>query len=280
MKILVNCTGFLGDILFASSVAKKLKEKYGECHITYQIPLPQPKLLLEQNPYIDHVSTYDEPKPLGMIAYDLIVNIPTVDQTYPATIQMQAAAGIADQSLEFDVWTVPEYDTAALDHYNFYHRHDKIICYQADWSWRAYACTSETLESGIGAPHRNTDRILDELIKQYPGMYCVGYSRDCPSNDPRAQNPEKFARVASMIKMADWFIGAEGGLSNLAAAVGTKCIITTDFIAQNYGPNGRVKKIANPQMGPAVYYPQGGHVHLGACLTDDEILVHLKEIIG
>jgi ADP-heptose:LPS heptosyltransferase len=280
MKILVNCHGFIGDILFASSIAKKLKEKYGECHITYEIPLPQPKLLLLQNPYIDAVLVEGEVRTLQMRAYDLIVDVPEVDQRYPATMYMQAKAGIEDQSLEFDVWTEPGNDSSVQGLYDIFreNRQLPIVVMQQDWGWRAYQCTPETLAKGIGAPHRDTDRIKSALQSDY-NIQMVGWDRTKPSTHPETQDPVMFSIAASMIKKADWFIGAEGGLSNLAAAVGTKCIITTDFIEQNYGKNGRVKQIESPQMGPAVYYPQGGHVHLPATITDDEIITRIREII-
>lgn len=279
MNILVNCTGFIGDILFASSVAKKLKEKYGNCHITYNIPLPQPKLLLERNPYIDDVWLIP-PDTNFFPLFDLVVNIPVVDQRYPATLQMQAAAGIEDQSLEFDVWTVPEDDIFQKNKLSKYIAGLPRIAIQKDWAWRAYQCTPESLTQRIGAPHRNTKKIVDALRLVYPIIHEIGFDRDHPSTDSLTQDPEIFSLAASYIKVCDWFIGAEGGLSNLAAAVGTKCIITTDFIEQNYGKNGRVKQIDSPQMGPAVYYPQGGHVHLSPTLTDDEIINKIIEIIG
>ena len=54
-KILIKCTGFIGDILFASSIAKKLKEQNKECTVDYSIPVSQPLELLYNNPYIDNV---------------------------------------------------------------------------------------------------------------------------------------------------------------------------------------------------------------------------------
>lgn len=274
MKILVNCRGFIGDILFASSIAKKLKEKYDNCEVDYFIPLIQPKLLLEQNPFIDRVFTLQEGNQSGG-KYDLVIDIPEVDQRYPATVWMQPHAGIDDQSTEFDVWTVPAYDNWAISEiYKAglgWNEQTQIIAYQVDWAWKAYQCTHDTLRDGTGAPHRNTDKIIDEL-KEHFVMIPVGFDRTISQYNPLAADDVSFAKIASLIKRCDWFIGSEGGLSNLGAAVGTKCIITTDFIYQNYGPNGRIKQIDNPMMGPAIYYPDAGHIHLDPCLTDQEIL--------
>lgn len=278
MKILVNCKGFIGDILFASSLAKKLKEKYGsDTIVDYWIPLIQPKLLLEQNPYINGVFGPDS---MGLLVtlYNLIIDIPEVNQAYPATIWMQAHAGIEDQSTEFDVWTVYEHDRWAWRWCFDLFPPRPYLAIQRDWAWKAYQSTEETLANGIGAPHRNTDDIVATLKSEFT-VIDVGFDRSCPSTHPDAQDSDYFSKTASVIKHCDYFIGSEGGLSNLAAAVGTKCIITTDFIYQNYGPNGRIKQIENPMMGPAIYYPDAGHVHLDPCLTDDEILSKIREII-
>ena len=56
MKILIKTYGFIGDILFASSIAQKLKEQYGnDCIVDYCIGFPQPYKLLKNNPWIDNV---------------------------------------------------------------------------------------------------------------------------------------------------------------------------------------------------------------------------------
>jgi ADP-heptose:LPS heptosyltransferase len=62
MKYLINCTGFIGDTLFASSIAKKLHEQDSMAVVDYAIPLIQPKFLLEQNPYINSVYLQSEPR--------------------------------------------------------------------------------------------------------------------------------------------------------------------------------------------------------------------------
>lgn len=276
--ILINCQKcWIGDCLFASSLAKKLKVKYPGCVVIYQIPLPQPKLLLEQNPHIDKVVLQTDAVAWPKI--DMLIDIPEVDQSYPATTYMQAMAGIEDQSTEFDVWTVPEYDVEAWDHLSTsYDPTISYVAYQTDWDWRAYRCTPETLRNGTGAPHRDTGKIIHEL-EPYYNMIPVGFDRHTPSSHPNAQNPESFARTASIIKQCDWFIGAEGGLQNLACSIGTKTIITSDFIAQNYSEMGRVKKIKNPQMGSHVYYPIGGHSLLDPCLSDGQLISTIQTII-
>jgi hypothetical protein len=280
MNILVKARGYIGDVLFQSSIAKKLKEKFPRCEIHYDIPVVQPKHLLQNNPYIDFVWWKDFN---DGTKFDLVIDMPEVDQAYPATLQFQAAAGIEDQSVEYEVYTSIQHDLSAHmlrdDIEMKAGKGAKIIGWQKNWEWRAYQCTPETLRNGIGAPHRNIEKVIKELQDHYI-MLDVGFDRHVDTTAPVAQNPVLYSRTASLIKMCDWFIGAEGGLSNLAAGVGTKCIITTDFIEQNYGPNGRIRKCNPPMMGPATYFPDAGHVHLDPCITDDDIAPEIVRIIN
>jgi hypothetical protein len=286
MRILVNCTGFIGDTLFASSLAKKLKEKYPDCHITFKTRLVQPKLLLAQNPYIDDVAE----NVFGN--FNLVITPPNISQEYPATIQIQAAAGIEDQSLEFDVYTVPEYDMEAREHLDAIRLpHDnpdaQLVAFQNNWEEKSFLFTKEEYDRAIDVPHlgyggkrRDINKIYRALADD-PNIILVNVGHQCgvTQTDSRAHDADSFAFTASVIKQCDWFIGGEGGLSNLAAAVGTKCIITTDYIWQLYGPNGVIRRLENPQMGPATYYPDAGHVHLDPFLTDEEVIASIQKII-
>jgi hypothetical protein len=295
MKILVNCTGFIGDILFASSLAKKFKEKYEGCVVHYQIPLIQPKLLLEQNPYVDKViGPGDEP---AGVLYNLIFSTPTINQAYPATVQIQAAAGIEDQSLEFDVYTVPELDIeakASLERWREVailkgkNPDCKLVAFQNNWVEKSFLFTEEEYDRAVDVPHlgyggKRRDiskicRLLDDDSRNFL-IIPIGMQAGVSQRDPQAHDADSYAYAASLIKHCDWFIGGEGGLSNLAAAVGTRCIITTDYIWQLYGPRGVIRRIENPPMGPATYYPDAGHKHLSPFLGDEEVYEAIVDII-
>ena len=82
---------------------------------------------------------------------------------------------------------------------------------------------------------------------------------------------------AAVIQNADYFIGAEGGLANVAAAVHTKTVLTSEFVHQLYGWNGVIKKIENPKLGPRFYWPEDGHIDLSPYLTDDDVV---KEMLA
>jgi hypothetical protein len=78
------------------------------------------------------------------------------------------------------------------------------------------------------------------------------------------------------MKFCDAFVGTEGGLCNLAAGVGTKTIITGDFVHQLYGWNGVLKKIKEPKLGPIHYFLNSNHVELNSYISDEEVI---KQII-
>ena len=278
MRYLVHPNGFIGDTLFASSIASKLREQDASSEVDYVISLPQPYLLLKQNPFIREVYLPSDNVPNN---HDRTVYLPLIDQSRPATIQLQEAAGITNPTLGYQVYTVPEYDSQAAEQIG-HARHElgkKVIAWQSNWKERAYATTKEQNESHIGGPHRDIEFIVSELAKTFT-LYEVGLTNGIDQRDPRAADYHSYARTASIIKQCDWFIGSEGGLSNLAAGVGTKCIITTDFIYQVYGENGFVKQIKYPRMGPCTYFPKGGHVHLYPWLRDAEVVQCIAEIVN
>jgi hypothetical protein len=74
-------------------------------------------------------------------------------------------------------------------------------------------------------------------------------------------------------------VGGESGLINLAAGVGTKTIITGDYVHQLYGWNGVIRKLKEPKLGPEFYFGNG-HVSLNPYLTDEEVVEQIINIIG
>lgn len=279
MNILINVNGFIGDCCFSSCLAKLLKQQYPECKIYYSISVVQPLILLRENPDIDGVMVG---MPKITTGYDKIIHLPEVNQMYPATIWYQKIAGIPDelQNSEFKIYTIPENDVQAKELIDDLRTEGKtIIAYQVDWAWRAYQCSQETLTNGIGAPHRNMTGVIKELEKDFI-LIPIGYDRTINQYDPIAADPEAYARTTSVVKQCDYYIGAEGGSQNLAAGVGTKTIITSDYIAQNFWRNGRIKKIEIPKMGSTAYFSGAGHSLLHPCIKDEEIADKIRNIIN
>lgn len=285
MRYLIVCKNyFVGDILFASSLAERLKLDNPTCEVYFNVPLAQPLDLLNNNPYIDGVQLSNDISQIDRQSADKVIVLPGIDQNYPATSQLQWYCGVTKPRTEFDVYTIPHYDELAKEEIDKLRKEQgkgktrTVIAWQRNWEYKAYQCTPETVANGIGAPHRNIDEVIEFLSRKYV-MIPVGFDRHVDSKASVAQNSALYNLTASIIKRAHWFIGSEGGLSNLAAAVHTRSIITTDFIMQNYGPNGRVRQISKPMMGPAVYYPDFGHSHLSPYITDYALPFKIDAII-
>ena len=269
MKVLINCTGFIGDILFSSSVAKKLKDEQ-DCQVDYLIHLVQPYYLLKQNPYINEVYLYN----CDQTAYDKVINLHSIDFSYPPAVWYQTQAGIQNTSPDFTVYTIPDYDEWAFNEINKIRDERPVVACMDNWQEKTYLFTKEQYVAGIDVPnlgyggsHRNIAYIVDKL-KTHLNLILVGKP---PGFDPRGiADGSDYTAEASIIKHCDAFIGAEGGLANLAYGVGTKTIITGDFVHQLYGWNGVLKKIKQPKLGP-VWYGEG-HIEIDPYATDDEVI--------
>lgn len=274
MKYLIKCEGFIGDILFASSIAKKLHEQDSEAIVDYFIPLVQPIELLHMNPYIQCVFTegaYEN------IEYDQVAQMPRVNQAIPATIQFQQMARVQNPTTEFDIYTVPAWDSWAkyfLSELGKMKPGVPIVGYDVAWKKKAYNTREEQILRGVGGEHRDIDWMMNEMRKEFI-MLPIGLEGSIMQRSPEAQNPSNYSMTASLVKHCDWMIGCEGGLTNLAAGLHTRTVITSDFIYQLYGPHGLFRPCADPKMGPKIYYPNDGHVQLDPWITDEEVLTQL-----
>jgi len=269
MKILVNCTGFIGDILFASSLAQKLKDQQ-PCTVDYLIHLTQPHLLLKQNPYIDEVYLYE----CDLSVYDRVVNLHGIDFNYQPAVWYQMQAGIENPTPDFKVYTLPEYDQWAAEAISKLRDGRPVVAVMDGWMEKSYIFTAEQYRAGIDVPnlgyggsHRNIPYILEKLD---PHINLVQVGKHIGFNARLVSNGHDYTAEASVIKHCDAFIGTEGGLANLAFGVGTKTILTGDFVHQLYGWNGVLKQIKEPKLGP-VWYGEG-HIEISPYASDDEVI--------
>ena len=282
-NVLVVCHGFIGDSLFASSLAKKLKEDEGFDVVDYCIRFCQPEHLLNANPWIDNVHTSAPGK-----KYNKIIELGEISQDRPVTIQYQEQAELKNPTIGYEVFTVETLDHECRkkiegyrkDFYGF-----KVVAWQSNWSEKSFLFTEYQYDTaldvpylGYGGAHRNIQTILS-ILKESCILIEVGFPSGITQDNPIAADSIKFARDASMIKYCDFMIGSEGGLTNLSAGMGTRTIITTDFIWQLYGPRGSQKQFQNPQMGPQIYFPEANHVHLNPFLTDEQVGDEILKII-
>jgi len=282
-KVLVKCTGFIGDILFASSIAKKLKEQNSNTSVDYAIAVPQPYELLSNNPYIDNVFLDNN---INESDYDKTIITPLVDQSITPPRQFQQAAGIEDVDDKFKVYTNPAYDYLAEQTFSdAKSKGIKVVTWLSNWEERSFLFTEQQYKAGVDVPnlgyggsHRDIKYIVDNLNNSY-AMLEVGFTNGINQFSTGLNTAATYSFTASLIKASDYFIGAEGGLANLAAGVGTKTIITGDFVHQLYGWNGVIKKIKQPKLGPEFYFGNDNHITLDPYLTDTEVLKKIKQII-
>lgn len=288
-KAIVICHGYLGDHLFASSIAQKLIEEEQFTKIDYVVGFPQVIPLLQLNPYIRQVF-FDgivTPSPRPYILsdkYDKIIQLGPLSFYEPPCVEFQKIAGVKNPSPEFKVWTDRDIDHLISDHFRDVNR--PLLAILDNWQPKTFLFTREQYKAGIDVPNlgyggswRNTKYIVEQLKKEYSIIF-VGAPAGISQYDTA---DKKIVRTlleeASVLKNVDFCIGSDSGICNLAAGVGCKTILTSDYVKQLYGENGVIRKIKEPKLGPSFYFPTG-HIDLDPYLTDVEVVENIKKIIN
>jgi hypothetical protein len=288
---LVITIGYFGDIAFASSIAKKLKIENQFQIVDYLIGFPQMEALMNNNPYIDEVYVSDFPnsipsKNIDFLKYDKVVRLSPLSFEIPPPIEFQISAGVNNPDSEYKIYTNSQYDEIAKTAIEDLRSNGKkVIAVMANWEPKTYIFTEDQYKAGIDVPnlgyggkHRNIEYINSELEKEYNLIY-IGYPQEynqIVTSKLEDNNQKSILFECSLMKFCDAFVGTEGGLCNLAAGVGTKTIITGDFVHQLYGWNGVLKKIKEPKLGPIHYFLNSNHVELNSYTSDEEVI---KQII-
>lgn len=292
---LVVTHGFFGDIIFATSIAKKLKQENQFLNVDYLIGFPQVARLVKNNPHINNVYVSEIPLPspthskIDASKYDKIIRLQPLSFLEPPTIEFQKFAGVRNPTPGYKVYTDFDFDVfmqsqlkpeGGFDQDNPYDFNKKFIAVMRNWKEKTYLFTREQYELakdvpsyGYGGAHRNIEYIVNKLKDKFNIIF-VGVDSNVSqyqTSNVEDNSPISLLFQASVIKMCHAFVGTEGGLANIAAGVGTKTIITGDFVHQLYGPKGVLKQIDNPQLGPKYYFPNSDHVTLDPFLTDDEV---------
>ena len=165
MKILIKNIGFIGDNLFATSVAKKLKYKHdGLCEIDMLLSVAQPFELISNDPHIDNVYLEMPDK-----QYDKVYQLDFLNRRSTPCEQFQTQCGIENPSPEFEIYTNPTIDKYV--EYCFKNKGNrKIIGWLSNWEERSFLFTEEEYKRGIDVPnlgyggkHRNISYIINEL---------------------------------------------------------------------------------------------------------------------
>lgn len=289
-KCLIVTCGFFGDIFFQSSIAKKLKEESQFDVVDYLIGFPQISRLILNNPFIDSVMLPITPSAFPSISsistdeYDEVFQMKTFSFIVPPTIECQTWANVNNPSSDFEIFTCPEYDKEAEDVIGeIRSKNNKpVVAIPADWEDRTFIFTEEQYKKGedpknimgYGGKRRNVVKIK-EALSEAVNIFTVGLpleiKQNMTTNIPE-NHKQSILFECSLLKACDAFIGSEGGMCNMASGVGTKTIITGDFVHQLYGYNGSVRKIPNPKLGPVHYFKDRGHVELDPYISDEQVV--------
>lgn len=287
-KCLIITCGFFGDILFASSIAKKLKENSMYSTVDYLIGFPQTQRLLQNNPHIDNVyvsntpGPYPDPGSISIDQYSKVVTLQPLNYNKPPCEEYQEFAEIPNPSADYNVFTQPEYDEIAKAEVEQLRiQHGKpVVALMSNWESKTYTFTVEQYSQGIDVPgygyggsHRNISYITKKLSEYVTFLEVgVGPMGQLQSVGIEDSDTKSLLFEASILRYCDAFLGTEGGLCNLAAGVGCRTIITGDFVHQLYGWNGCIKQIKVPKLGPKWYFSDDDHIELDPYLTDDEVI--------
>jgi ADP-heptose:LPS heptosyltransferase len=294
-KILIKTYGFIGDILFASSIAEKLFVK-DECLIDYCIGFHQPYKLLKNNPCINEVYLSKSKGPKIILPddvnehdYDFVYELPECRQDVPPTIWYQQYCNIENPTTEYKIYSDAVIDASVKHELSLLNPgKSKVIGYVSNWKNLTIQYTEEAYNLGLKnvsdimthsqSNTRDIDYILQELNKDFI-LIPLGYDHSVTQYHTALDSTSTYTNTASIIKNCDLVIGQEGGMTNLAAGLGIRCIITTDFMHALYGPNGIMKKFKEVKLGPKNMFPFKNHIHLDPFIKDDEIVKIIKNEI-
>ena len=285
MNILIKSTGFIGDILFSTSVARQMKREDRTLLIDYQIPLNAPYEILQLDNNINRIFIPNEE--VDESSYDKVFTLPPCTQEDPPTIQYQKHCGVKDLDPSYNV-EVPHTAIEVVSAMMKPHKQQgkKIVAWQGNWEEKSFRYTEEEYKRGVNVPNlgyggkrRDINFLISELSRRYL-LIKVGFDPGISQNQIGLLTTGIFTYTAAILSQCDYMVGGESGLINLAAGVGTKTIITGDYVHQLYGWNGVIRKLKEPKLGPEFYFGKENHVSLNPYLRDEEVVEEMFNIIG
>ena len=282
---LIKPYGFVGDTLFAASAARKLKEEGQFDEVSIVTGFLQIKDLLASHPYIDNILSLSVPTITPMFdrqvgGYDAEFQTSETNKIVPPPMQAQMECGVLNPDTKFEFQSAPYFKVSIKERWP-----KPYIAYMNVGSWmeKAFDFTEEEYVRGKDVPYlgyggqlRDIPNIIDELRDAGFIMVEVGLKKDIRSLGITHKSKHRtLAWDAAVIENAEFFIGAEGGLANIAAAVHTPTVLTADFVHQLYGWRGVIKQIDNPQLGPRFYWPEDGHIDLNPYWDDEKVIYEM-----
>ena len=280
-RCLIKPHGFVGDTLFAASAARKLKQEGQFDIVDICTGFAQIGDLLYSHPWIDNIIQLSAPTTTPLFGrncgYDAEFETQETNKIIPPPMQAQMECGVMNPDTKFEI--VPNQDLCWDAKKKW---PGPYIAYMNVGSWmeKAFNFTREEYLIGKDVPYlgyggglRDIPNIIDELRDAGFKMVEVGLKKDIHSLSITHKSKHRtLVWDAAVIREARFFIGAEGGLANIAAAVHTPTVLTSDFVWQLYGPNGVIKKIAEPMLGPRYYWTKDGHIDLNPYWDDDQVI--------
>jgi hypothetical protein len=223
--------------------------------------------------------------------YDKVFKLGPVHFYKTPPQEMQEQCNIPSPTSDFYLNSLEIFDEIVkntLEDFKSKFNKTKVICCLSNWYERSFLFTREQYKAGVDVPnlgyggsHRNVNKIVEKLTEKYvviPVGFPSGISQRETINLPN-NNSRSLSTDASILKHCDYFVGAEGGLYNLSVGLGSKTIITGDYIAQLYGPNGVIRKIDEPKLGGHLYRPDVSHSILDPYYNDEEVVERIMNLI-
>ena len=299
-KALICPYGFMGDALFACSAARKLKEEGQFDVVDLATGLKQVEELLAHHEWLDNIIRVEEPTITPLFGYkvpgyDAQFELTETNKTMAPPMQAQLECGVREPDTKFEISLDPD----VVEEVKNNHPEPYIaVMNTSSWKEKAFQFTMMEYHKGVDVPYlgyggrlRDILGILHQLQNEGIKLVEVGLKSGVKSLEATRHTLECQASGmtdcnrgmvwdAAVIQNAKYFIGAEGGLANVAAAVHTPTILTSDFVHQLYGWNGVLKKIVNPQLGPRFYWPEDGHIDLSPYWDDRRIATAIIDVFS
>lgn len=281
---LIVCHGYFGDHLFANSIAEHLVEEGQFDAVDYVIGFPQVFPFFVRNPYVRNVfidGVGPSPRiPVNSNTYNKVFQLGPITRVVPPAVEMQVMCGVNHPSPRFYIHTNEGLDEFVREYYG--EKIGLIVGLMNGWKERSFGFTREEYDRGINIPpfgyggrRRNTDWIVEQLELEFNTIR-IGTDGNINQFTVTHEGPS-LDMTASILKYCDVFVGAEGGLANLAYAVGTDTILTSDFVHQLYGPNGVLQKLPEPKLGPVYYGGTGKHINLDPYISDEDVFLQVAQ---
>lgn len=270
MKILIVNVGFLGDSLFAASLAENCK-KNGYKVVDLVIGFPQTFELLKLNPYIDNIYLNNEIGPYPRLeTLPDEINLSSYNIVYATEHSVFSERFLDTYNKKLNLPKLEYNLNFYLPKVEFEESPKKSIAFQVDWNKRSY--------QGDKKP-RNPEYIVNSIREKY-NVFIVGENTHFNINE---NTPSNFLDECKYISACDYFFGFPGGMHWIAAGAGTKTITTSEHMLDHFTGTGDFKgsgidEFRNDFMLHASKHFDDQHILLDPGISDNKIIQYLLDL--